>query len=86
MIQQLYSIRDIKTGEHTPPFSANYDEEAIREFSNLLLSDNHSKFARYPREFDLYRVGTFDTKNPALLKSDGVFAVIQGVDVKEQKL
>lgn len=60
MIIGVYSMRDKHTGFLTPTFEVN-DQVAIRAFSYALLNTPNSVLGFAPADFDLYRLGSFDT-------------------------
>lgn len=54
---QIYSIKDLK-GDFTAVFCLPNDEYAVRSLP--MMAKSNELYARYPEDFALYRVGTFD--------------------------
>lgn len=57
----LYSIYDEKSLSYGPPFEAAADQAAGRIFLIMLL-DDESQVGRFPADYVLYRVGTWDDR------------------------
>lgn len=64
----LYVLNDRKTGEyHTITLSVN-DESIKREMATLsCLSHASSPVRRFPADFDVYAVGSFDMKAASIV-------------------
>lgn len=61
----VYSIRDSKVG-FTPPVTDQSDQSAIRGFAFAINNpENIMNFA--PKDFDLYKVGEFDSEKGVLI-------------------
>lgn len=61
MIINLYSIRDIKNDYNTP-FAAANDKTAERMYK-AELSNKDSMIAKFPADFELWRLATMNTDN-----------------------
>lgn len=61
MKKPVYSIRDARIGFMTPILEEN-DASAIRGFQNAVIT-GEGYFARFANEYDLYRVGQFDSES-----------------------
>ena len=59
MIQQIYSIYDVKAEVFHLPFYNKTHGEAERNFLQL-TKDEKSMIAKYPEDFSLYHMGTYD--------------------------
>jgi len=59
MLKQMYSIRDSKAQIFHIPYFNNTHGEAERNFSEL-VKDEKSMISKYPDDYDLYHVGTYD--------------------------
>ena len=59
MQQRMYSIRDSKGEIFNPPFFKHTHGEAERDFHQL-CKDEKSMVAKYPEDYDLYYLGTYD--------------------------
>ncbi|AXH74896.1 MAG: nonstructural protein [Microviridae sp.] len=55
----VFTVRDEKVGLFLPPFYARNKGEAIRSFADAARNKDHN-FAKYPEDFTLYELGTFD--------------------------
>lgn len=67
MITFLYSLRDLKS-QYTPPVALQNDEMAKRYMAQLVNQDK--TISMYPEDFDMVRVGKFDTENGTLLEPE----------------
>lgn len=59
MVLNMYSILDFKSSLWSPPFVCRHNVEATRMFERL-MSDKDSVPAKYPSDFSLYQIGSFD--------------------------
>lgn len=59
----LYCVEDIKAGRFNPPFVAQTSVDACRAFEKNCLN-SESLWNKYPEDFRLVCVGTFDDENP----------------------
>lgn len=55
----MFSVRDLKAGTYGQPFALANRAVAMRTFSSW-VADPNSFFARYPHDFELFEVGSFD--------------------------
>ena len=63
----LYSLRDLKS-QYTPPVALKNDDMAKRYMAQLVEKDN--TISIFPEDFDLVRVGKFDTEQGHLLEPE----------------
>lgn len=56
---KIYSIRDAKAEIFNTPFYKLTHGEAERDFQTL-VNDQKSMVAKYPEDYDLYYLGSFD--------------------------
>lgn len=56
---KIYSIRDAKAEIFNAPFYKNTHGEAERDFS-MLVNEEKSKINKFPEDYDLYHLGSFD--------------------------
>lgn len=61
----VYSIRDSKTGFLSPTFEVN-DAVAMRNFEHAVVNSDSVLFS-HARDFDLYKIGTFDSDTGKIL-------------------
>lgn len=81
MIYPLFAIRDIKVGFMSPNADQS-EQSAIRNFAYAVNSEGLMNYS--PKDFDLYKVGSFDSETGAL-DPCVVQLVCSGVDVFEDK-
>lgn len=85
MLFSLYSLRDAKVGYLTP-FPMQSDAAASRSF--VMTVANTEEMRRFATDFDLIRIGTFDSEKGIISGTDpvvvltGVSALIQLQEVK----
>ncbi len=58
----IFTVYDDKAEAYLPPFFLNTVGEALRAFSELANDPNHA-FCKYPSDFTLFQIGTFDNGN-----------------------
>lgn len=78
---KLYSIRDAKGDQFSPPFPANTHGEAEREFKTN-VNNPQSRINPYPEDYDLYYLGEYDTVTGKLDPIDSPQHIIKGIQVK----
>ncbi|QXP08374.1 MAG: nonstructural protein [Arizlama microvirus] len=66
MITHAYSIYDRKGLVYSPPFFAAQDGLAVRSFTDA-ANDPATTISRYPDDYVLYRVGSYDDASGSLL-------------------
>lgn len=59
MKKSVYAVFDIKSSVFANPFICVNDQVAIRNF-NYAAQDENSDLFRYPNDFLLYHLGTYD--------------------------
>lgn len=59
MILKAYSLLDMKAGAFASPFFMHHDAQAIRAVAEL-AGDATTLIGRYPSDYALCRIGTFD--------------------------
>lgn len=62
----VYAIRDNLTGFLSPTVEQN-DASAIRNFEHAMANFNSLMYS-HPKDYDLYRIGSFDTETGELKK------------------
>lgn len=55
----MYTVRDKAVGSFLPPFYVRAAGEALRSFTEA-VNDVKSNFAKYPDDFTLFCLGSFD--------------------------
>lgn len=71
-----YSIRDSKTGFLQPTFEVN-DQVAMRNFSHAVQNSDSILFT-HARDFDLYKIGNFDSDTGRLMPVEVPVLIMSG--------
>lgn len=79
MIVGIYAMRDELTGFLTPTFEQN-DKVAMRNFEFALTRKDTLLFAR-AKDFDLFKVGLFDSDNAKITEINPPTLLLQGVSL-----
>lgn len=63
-VLKMYSVKDVKAGSFGNPLTIDNEVTLKRALVPLLKNEqsNHD-FAKYPEDFDVYEIGTFDSEN-----------------------
>lgn len=75
----VYSVLDVGTSHYHSPYVARNDVEARRIFESL-GSKGDSLLVKYPEDYQLFRIGSFDDSDGALEGQTPRLAC-KGVDV-----
>ncbi len=59
MLREIYCIKDIKVAAFISPFAMANEVHAKRYFHEL-CNDETSTINKYPSDYELFRLGTFD--------------------------
>lgn len=59
MILKVFSVRDSKGNVFNTPFCKHNERDAIYDFKRL-VNDKQTLPGQYPKDFDLYVLGTYD--------------------------
>lgn len=78
-MQIMFAIRDTKGAYYSPPFTKNSRGEAERDFTTL-SRDAQSTVNKYPEDFDLFELGTFDEKTGKVDGYDTPRHMLKAVD------
>lgn len=79
MIKFAYCIVDRKAGLYNNPVFYLRDGQAVRDFQTL-CSDRQTMIGRYPEDFALYCVGSFDDETGKFTSLDLPTVIAQGCD------
>lgn len=79
----LYAVRDNVARIYFPPFMANNDDVAIRQF-NFSCRDSKSSIHQSPDDYDLVRVGYYDQETGSIMSCD-VDIIARGFDYGKEK-
>lgn len=78
---KMYSIRDAKSEVFNPPFFNKTHGEAERNFK-ILADDEKSNVHRFPEDFDLYFLGSYDDNSGKIATLDSPQHMIKAVNVR----
>lgn len=67
MVRPIYAIRDKKVGFMSPMVDQN-DETAKRNFA-FAVQHNDSMFMAFPDDYDLYRIGEFNSESGEIVSA-----------------
>lgn len=65
MNNQIYAVYDRKAQYYLPPFTARGDAEAIRSFTEVVVT-GETPLSQYPSDFDLVKIGSFHLETGVL--------------------
>ena len=78
MISMVFAVFDSAARVYSPPFLVARDEIAKRMFYEA-CSDRNSTIGKYPSEFALYRLGTFNDEDGSFVcERPGPFFIVVG--------
>jgi len=60
MILQVYALRDLKADTFGRPVFVSNVGSLIRDIQSVVSSGGEDLIAKHPRDFQLFRLGTFD--------------------------
>lgn len=81
MILQVFAIRDLKM-EFRQPFFAFSSASVIRELTKTLKSQSEDSLVTNPEDFQLFKVGEFDTTQGMFLNVESTF-ILNVNDLKD---
>ena len=79
MLSRVYSIYDVKTKVYLPPVYCQNDDDAMR-FMTMRL-EGFPLMAKFPQDYRLYYIGTFNDANGVLERSDKPEFVCEIIDL-----
>lgn len=79
---KLFSIRDSKGEVYNTPFFQKSHGEAERSFREL-IKDEKSMVSKYPDDFDLYYLGTYDDQTGVIKPTDTPQHLVKAVALKQ---
>lgn len=80
---KIYSIRDAKAEIFNMPFYKKTHGEAERDFHQL-CQDEKSTPAKYPEDFDLYYIGTYDDVTGRIESLDTPQHITKAIQMRKQ--
>lgn len=82
MTLKAYSIRDAKAEIYNSPFYAKTHGEAERMFKSS-TNDPQSMICKYPEDYDLYHVATFDDNSGIFTALSTPQHIVKAVNLKD---
>lgn len=77
---KMYSIRDAKSEVFNPPFFNKTHGEAERNFQ-MLCNDEKSNVAKFPEDYDLYYLGSYDDNSGKCAPLDSPHHLVKAVQL-----
>lgn len=65
-IQKIYSVKDLKAKQFSPPFFLKTDGLAHRAFSETIEKGNND-WSKYPEDFSLHYLGEFNPETGEMM-------------------
>lgn len=84
LVQNAYSVYDLKAETFSQPIFCPTDESAIRLFSDA-CRDPETPVGRHPEDYCLYRVGVWNADNGTMAGTDVPVPVFQGLELLKLK-
>ena len=79
MVVKVYAMRDLKSEFMAPTYSTN-DAVAMRNFESS-IEQSHDVLFTHRNDFQLFRIGSFDTEKGILIPEDLPVLICEGKDV-----
>lgn len=79
---RIYSIRDSKAEIFNQPIFQKTHGEAERNFQTL-VKDEKSMVSKYPEDFDLYYLGTYDDQTGLVKPLDTPQHIVKAISLKQ---
>lgn len=79
MIMNVYSVYDNAAEAYLQPFFTNTKGTAIRSWTEL-VNDKEHQFGKYPSDYVLFELGTYDDTTGALVSHDAPKSLGVGVE------
>jgi len=57
---KIFSVYDSKTSSYSPPMNFPHTGDAIRSFSEIANDKSSTTIGKYPADFTLFELGSFD--------------------------
>lgn len=84
----IYAVLDKKAGAYMAPFTMQSDALAARAFVQCFDANNRPahEFAKWPEDYDLYRLGHFDDQSGELqADQEHIMTGLQGSRIQTQR-
>lgn len=79
----VFAVRDVKTCFYPPQVNQN-EEDAIRGFA-MMINNPSGVIGFAPKDFDLYKIGTFDTEKGVIDPLTPIEYVVAGSALVNEK-
>lgn len=76
-MKKVYAVQDAKSGMFNAPIFLLSDGEALRAFMDACREGSDSLLSKYPEDFNLFFIGTYD-ENEGILKGEVPFHLGNG--------
>lgn len=76
----IYAVRDIHVGFNAPMTDIN-DQVAIRNFTYAINNPNNSVMNFVPKDYDLYKIGEFDSDTGLIASESVPILIVTGSSV-----
>ena len=83
MQQEIFTIRDSKAGSYGIPFYSPTPGTAERQLREL-TNDPQSMVHKYPEDYDLYKIGSYNQLTGNLEKLDTPQHICKAISLKKQ--
>lgn len=83
MLLKAFSIYDVKAENYNPPFFVHTVGIAIRHFQEL-ANDEQTMICKYPEDYTLYDIGTFDDSCGILKPHANTVPIGKALEFKHQ--
>lgn len=80
MLQRIYAIKDTKAGMYNTPFFQPTHGTAERAFMEL-VRDEKSFVHKYPADYDLYYLGSYDDITGELVSEQSPQHIVSGTQL-----
>mgnify|MGYP000620660398 CR=1 FL=1 len=85
MEKKIYSIRDNKVGTFSPPTHASHETELTRVLSEIVQCQTEHNFHKYPQDYELFQLGTFNEETGKLKVFDEKLFILNLTDLIPKK-
>lgn len=82
IIQNIYTIYDMKAKSYSQPFYSTNDETAMRAVDAAVQEEGHD-FNRNTQDYRLYRIGGFDGSTGVVSASDRPVLICDLMSIKK---
>lgn len=78
-ISNMYSVFDRKAGYYLPIFQTRSDAQAVRIFTETVVSQETGDLSKYPADFDLVCLGSMDLDTGELFPEKNSRHILNGL-------